>query len=77
MADVIELKSTERPPAGVRYSLVVSSLKFPRHGAGSVDRGPSRIYYATIADHDVDMIVERAKVWADARQIANVYLRRE
>lgn len=77
MADVVELKPGESPPAYTRHALVIASPKPPRVPVPTVDRGLVRLFFATTSERDIAVMIRRAVVWADSRQVPNVYLRRE
>jgi hypothetical protein len=77
MAEIIELKSGEHPPSLARHALVISSQRHPVTGTAAIDRGHNRIFFADDSERDIAMIIGRAMTWANARQIMNVYLRRE
>jgi hypothetical protein len=76
MAKLIEMKPNTRRPA-LRLALVVSSSKPPPDASSITDRGTNRTFYADTTEHDIGIMVERAKVWADEQSIPNVYLSRE
>jgi hypothetical protein len=77
MARVVELKPGELPPAHERHALVLGSPEPPAQGVPCVDNGRDRTFFATDSERDIALVVERAKIWADARLVANVYVRRD
>lgn len=42
-----------------------------------MDRQSSQIYYVSENEQEIALAVTRAIAWADEREIANVYLRRD
>jgi hypothetical protein len=42
-----------------------------------MDRHSSQIFYATDNEDDIAQVAKRALAWADEREIANVYLKRQ
>lgn len=77
MANLVELSPGEHPVAGERHALVVAGPNPPPEGAPAVDRGSSRIFYATDSEWDIALITGRAMVWANQKKVPNIYLRRE
>jgi hypothetical protein len=77
MAEIVELKPGERPPGRIRHALVIASRDYPPSGTTCVDVGASRTYFADDRERDIALMLKRASVWADARQIPIVYLRRD
>jgi hypothetical protein len=77
MARIIVLNAGEDPPANERHALVLGSPLPPEQGVSCVDNGRNRTFFATDSARDIALMVERAKVWADQRLIANVYVKRE
>ena len=77
MVAVIELKRGEKPRENERYALVMVSSKPPKEGAAIKVRDDGQTFFATDNEHDVSVIVERAKVWAAENVIARVYVRRD
>lgn len=77
MAGVIQLKKGEHPPAHTHHALVISSSKPPEWGVPAIDQGLARLFFAKVCEKDIAIMVRRAMVWADARGIARVYVRRD
>jgi hypothetical protein len=76
MANLVELQAGEGLPTR-RHALIISSPKAPPAGAPVMDRHTSQIFYATDSADDIAQVAKRALAWADEREIANVYLRRQ
>jgi hypothetical protein len=74
MAEVIQLKRGEEPREHGRYALVFVSSKPPREGAAIAVHDNGQTFFADDNEHDVSVIVERAKVWADENNIKRVYV---
>jgi hypothetical protein len=77
MATTIELEAGEHPPVRERHALVIGSPTPPAQAVPCMDDGRNRIFFATDSERDIALMVRRAKVWADERGVANVYVRRE
>jgi hypothetical protein len=77
MADVIELKRGGEPLQHGRYALVFVSSRPPKEGAAIAVHDGGQTFFADDNEHDVSVIVERAKVWADENNIEHVYVERE
>jgi hypothetical protein len=77
MAEVIELRRGKEPPEHERYAMVVVSSKPPKQGAAIDPSGFGQTFFADENEHDVSVIIGRAKLWADENIIAHVYVRRE
>jgi hypothetical protein len=77
MADVIELKAGQKPRAHGRYALVFVSSRPPKEGAPIAIHDGGQTFFADDDEHDVSVIVERAKVWADENNIKHVYVERD
>jgi hypothetical protein len=77
MAEVIELKRGEEPRELGRYALVFVSSRPPKEGAAIAVRDGGQTFFADDNEHDVRVIVERAKVWADENNIERVYVERD
>ena len=77
MADVIELKPGEEPRGHGRYALVFVSSRPPKEGAAIAVRDGGQTFFAEDNEHDVSVIVGRAKIWADENNIEHVYVERE
>jgi len=77
MPAVIELKCKESPLAGERHALVIASSIPPVECVPVLDRGLNRTFFASLSEHDIAIIVRRARTWAKAACIAKVYVRRE
>jgi hypothetical protein len=77
MAAVIALKRGEEPRGHGRYALVFVSSRPPKEGAAIAIHGDSQTFFADDNEHDVSVIVERAKIWADENNIERVYVERE
>ncbi len=77
MAEVIELKQGDEPRRHTRYALVVVSSKPPKEGAAIAIREDGQTFFADDNEHDVRVILGRAKIWADENTIQRVYVQRE
>jgi hypothetical protein len=77
MAMLVELASWEYPHTSEVHALVISSATPPVEGCSIRDHRHGRLFFATVCDRDIAIMVKRATVWADARGFANVYLKRE
>lgn len=77
MAGIIELTSREKPRAHELHALVVASPVHPAEGMSFTDHRFGRRFYATPCEHDIAVMVGRAIVWADARGLPNIYVRRQ
>jgi hypothetical protein len=77
MTDVIELKPGEYPDGLAKHALVISSAAPPVAGCSIMDHRYGRWYYANPSEADIALMIRRAKVWAQARGIGQVYVRRE
>ena len=77
MADVIELKRGEEPIKHGRYALVFVSSRPPKEGAAIAIHDGCQTFFADDNEHDVSVIVERAKVWAYENSIEHVYVERD
>ena len=77
MAEVIEVRDGETPGARERYAMVYVSSRPPIEGAAIAVHDSGQTFFATDNEHDVCVIVGRAKVWADRNNIARVYVKRD
>jgi hypothetical protein len=77
MAEVIELRDGETPRAHEHYAMVYVSSKPPIEGAPIAAHDSGQTFFANDNEHDVCVIVGRAKVWADRNHIARVYVKRD
>jgi hypothetical protein len=77
MVAVIELKPGDDPRQHGRYALVFVSSKPPKEGAAIAIQGNSQTFFADDDEHDVSVIVERAKIWAAENSIEQVYVKRD
>ena len=77
MAEVIELKQGEEPHGHERYALVFVSSEPPAQGAAIAIEEFGPTFFASDNEHDVSVIVGRAKVWADENIVGKVYVRRD
>jgi hypothetical protein len=77
VADLIELKRGEVLPQHGRYALVFVSSRPPKEGAAIAVHDDGQTFFADDNEHDVSVIVERAKDWADENHIEHVYVARE
>lgn len=77
MAAVVELKRGEEPRGDGRYALVFVSSTPPKEGAAIAIHGDGQTFFADDNEHDVSVIVERAKIWADENNIGRVYVERD
>jgi len=77
MTEVIELKPGEYPNRMAKHALVISSATLPLVGCSVIDRGLGRWFFATPAEADIALMLRRATVWAAARKLLCVYLRRD
>ncbi len=77
MAEVIELKAGERPPVRERHALIIARAKPPANGVAFTDHPMGRRYFASPTDRDIAIVIKRAQVWAEAKRIPHIYLRRE
>jgi hypothetical protein len=75
MAKVIALNHGEEPWEHERYAQVVVSPKPPKEGAALDPSGFGETFFADDGEHDVSVIVGRAKLWADKNIVARVYVR--
>jgi hypothetical protein len=76
MAEVIELADGEKPPAHEHYALVCVSSNPPVEGASTSAHEFGQAFFADDDEHDVSLMVGRAKVWASENNIARVYVKR-
>ncbi len=58
-----------------RYALVYVSSTPPVEGAPIAVHAFGQTFFATNNEHDVKLIVGRAKVWASENNIARIYVR--
>jgi hypothetical protein len=77
MPEVVELADGEKPRADERYALVCVSSKPPVEGASTSAHEFGQAFFADDDEHDVSLMVGRAKVWAVENNIARVYVRRD
>jgi hypothetical protein len=77
MAGIIELNAWENPRALEIHAMVIASPVPPVQGTSFKDHRFGRWFYATRCEHDIAVMVRRAIVWADARRLANIYVRRQ
>lgn len=77
MANGIELKPGEERSAHGRYALVFVSSRPPKEGAAIAVCDGGQTFFADDDEHDVTVIVARAKVWADENNIETVYVERD
>jgi hypothetical protein len=77
MARVVMLKLGELPPARERHAMVVASSQPSPAPSGFLDQSCNRTYFTSTRTRDVAIGTERAKAWAEARLIPNVYVRRD
>jgi hypothetical protein len=77
MAVVIELGAGEKPRVHEHYALVCVSSKPPAEGASTSAHEFGQTFFADDDEHDVSVMVGRAKAWASQNNIARVYVRRD
>ena len=77
MAEVIELNQGAEPREHERYALVSVSSAQPVEGAAIAIHEFGQTFFASDNEHDVGLIVGRAKLWADQNIVARVYVRRD
>ena len=77
MARVVMLKFGELPPALERHAMVVASTQPSPSPSGFMDQSWNRTFFAYDTPRQVAIATERAKAWAQARLIPNVYVRRD
>lgn len=77
MAEVIELGHGEEPRAHEHYALVCVSSKPPVKGSSTSAQAFGQVFFADDDEHDVSLMVDRAKVWASEHNIERVYVRRD
>jgi hypothetical protein len=77
MAEVIELGAGENPRAHEHYALVCVCSKPPIEGASTSAHEFGQTFFADDDEHDVSLMVGRAKVWASENNITRVYVRRD
>jgi hypothetical protein len=77
MTDVIELEPGEYPNRITKHALMISSCAPPGVGCPVTDHWYGRRFYANPDEQAIALMIKRAKVWADARGIGQVYVRRD
>jgi hypothetical protein len=77
MPEVVELRDGEKPRHREHYALVYVSSRPPLEGTAIAIHEFGQTFFATDNEHDVSVIVGRAKIWADENNIAKVYVKRD
>ena len=77
MTNVIELKPGQSRAALGLHALVISSKLPPKEGCSMTYHRSGPQYYADTSEHHIEIMLKRAKVWAQVRNLPNVYLRRD
>lgn len=77
MTNVVELSAGESPHSDERYALVCVSSTPPTEGASTSAQEFGQIFFADDNEHDVSVMVDRAKIWATENDVANVYVSRD
>jgi hypothetical protein len=77
MPEVVELRGGEKPRHHEHYALVYVSSQPPHEGVAIAAHEFGQTFFATDNEHDVSVIVGRAKIWAGRNNVARVYVKRD